>query len=557
MHEGITCQYALSGDNFLLTLLLRRNISYLLIIFFRVVEMLVTKFLIRNVLILIYCVNLCPATAMDDPCFVPLAARKIDKQLPSPDQIEKAKATYQDYKKFSDEYCAHFIYERKFSELSAIPCYQFLDFKNLESPDIVNDLPKGKVLNEEEREIMKSLSTSPVPLTEIEEKRLDELHAQAIDYFLGERRDHKAEDNLIPSILTLRMKLSKCPSYDPQQIYNEILFKQLGLTAENPSLVILDSNFLDSPNRLASHGFKTSRCATFFAKNLKVIPIRWKEYVTIEDALKKSDEFDHEIAKHANLEDDVITIPHLSREEWEQVDKVVDFYCTQKKETCDIIKTNVHTLNFMKNLVDTLMAPENSGAHVTSISIDPELLLKNDPAYLTRFSHLLEEKDILLIFSAGNETRPLSDEFQRFFATYPGLGERILFVGSHDKVGDISYFSNKPGKFSEMFIYAQGEHDDGIWGTSFAAPVVAGFIASLKENFPAIKMKYIKKIVLETTDPFPEYIGGFNCIQQAGKEFTNSFHARKEIVGKGKLNPFNAFIRCYETLGFGCLQDLQ
>jgi hypothetical protein len=82
-----------------------------------------------------------------------------------------------------------------------------------------------------------------------------------------------------------------------------------------------------------------------------------------------------------------------------------------------------------------------------------------------------------------------------------------------------------------MFIYVQGEHiikeiseRTPIYVTSYAAPLVAGYLALLNLNFPTFGMVALKNIVLDTADPFPEYIGGYDSVEIPNKERRNRFN---------------------------------
>lgn len=118
----------------------------------------------------------------------------------------------------------------------------------------------------------------------------------------------------------------------------------------------------------------------------------------------------------------------------------------------------------------------------------------------------LVENDVIVITIAGNYSTQLED------VTYPGRIFETLTVGSVDGFNEVSWFSGRGSMRPNQIkpdVLAPGEniYTTGLnnsfneeYGTSMAAPIVAGFAALLKEMSPLVNNVDIKSIICQSTD---------------------------------------------------------
>ena len=89
----------------------------------------------------------------------------------------------------------------------------------------------------------------------------------------------------------------------------------------------------------------------------------------------------------------------------------------------------------------------------------------------------------------------------------PGLLGKWLTVGSLDRNGEISSFSNGCGEARNWCLMAPGEDlaigpgGRSLSGTSFAAPMVSGALAVLKSRLPSMPMEVVQAALLFSADP--------------------------------------------------------
>ena len=125
----------------------------------------------------------------------------------------------------------------------------------------------------------------------------------------------------------------------------------------------------------------------------------------------------------------------------------------------------------------------------------------------------------VVVKSAGNSATRMGDQFYCGTCSTPGLyydvlandmasGKSVIFVGALEKNGhkkskarisDYSSTAGKKSKFQKRFlVVGVDEAKHGLAGTSFAAPVVAGYAAILGSKFKGAEPKQISKQLLNT-----------------------------------------------------------
>lgn len=143
-------------------------------------------------------------------------------------------------------------------------------------------------------------------------------------------------------------------------------------------------------------------------------------------------------------------------------------------------------------------------------SADPDPIL--DAAVLRAV-----EAGILVVAAAGNDGADVPDNPANLAGTENALG-RVVAVGAVDENGELSDFSNLAGGAGGYFILAPGEgltstipldsdpicadsptcYAEGLAGTSFAAPHVAGALALVLDAFPYLEPEQALEVLLLT-----------------------------------------------------------
>ena len=101
-----------------------------------------------------------------------------------------------------------------------------------------------------------------------------------------------------------------------------------------------------------------------------------------------------------------------------------------------------------------------------------------------------EQKGMILVLSAGNEGE--NKAWQGYIST-PGDVEQAISVGANDQNGLKMSYSSKGRedvKFLKPDLTAFSEY-----GTSFAAPLITGFVACMLQKNPALKLSEIKAML--------------------------------------------------------------
>lgn len=133
---------------------------------------------------------------------------------------------------------------------------------------------------------------------------------------------------------------------------------------------------------------------------------------------------------------------------------------------------------------------------------------------LTSYIRSLEKQNVLIVAASGNNGWDLDNLGAR-----PPVYPASLNLKNQITVGSIGYFNNRssfsnygnnsvelfaPG--SKINVLAPGNKSACVDGTSFAAPIVSGALALLKEAYPEANNFEIKKLLLDNVRQDPNYI---------------------------------------------------
>jgi len=129
--------------------------------------------------------------------------------------------------------------------------------------------------------------------------------------------------------------------------------------------------------------------------------------------------------------------------------------------------------------------------------INISLGIKKDVKEVKKAIAYAEKKGVLVVFAVGNNGK---DED----CYYPAAYETVLSVGSHDKDGKISDFSQRNGTVDilapgeDIWLASKNGKTYGARGTSFATAYVTAAAANLLVKNPDISPKEIREILCQS-----------------------------------------------------------
>lgn len=142
--------------------------------------------------------------------------------------------------------------------------------------------------------------------------------------------------------------------------------------------------------------------------------------------------------------------------------------------------------------------------------------LDGNSTVITKAAQMAYSKGIFITNSAGNEG---DDPWLRISA--PCDGENVLCVGSVDSFGNVSAFSGKGPSYDgrvkpdvvamgerTSFVVAEARVRQGS-GTSFSGPIMAGFIALLKQKWPDMSNERIFRATVMSAHRFNDPDTGY------------------------------------------------
>lgn len=193
----------------------------------------------------------------------------------------------------------------------------------------------------------------------------------------------------------------------------------------------------------------------------------------------------------------------------------------------DIDHSPVGTVGSLAAAIDRAVDQQ---AHVVSISVvacvSAETAATLDTSTLDAALHRAEAADVVVVAAAGN----VSPGCEPGSVVYPSHADTVLTVaGFRDPHQVADYSLPAPGK---TVLSAPGHHAVGLSptgeglavglageqgpiafeGTSFAAPVVAGTVALLRERHPQARAATIRGLVADSTDPVTGAVDPYRAV---------------------------------------------
>ena len=132
--------------------------------------------------------------------------------------------------------------------------------------------------------------------------------------------------------------------------------------------------------------------------------------------------------------------------------------------------------------------------------------------FINQVRNLAADNDAIFVFAAGNDstTEKIQTESGVLSAlplAFPDLDGHFVNVVAVNNNNQIARYSNQCGITQNYCIAAPGSSWDGDFektGTSFAAPVISGAIATIKEAFPYMNATQITELLFTTATDLGE-----------------------------------------------------
>ena len=123
--------------------------------------------------------------------------------------------------------------------------------------------------------------------------------------------------------------------------------------------------------------------------------------------------------------------------------------------------------------------------------------------FVTQIRNSAIDNDSIFVWAAGNESATESGALSALPLAFPELQGHFINVIAVDNNNNLAWYSNQCGVTQNYCIAAPGsgwdtDAADYASGTSFAAPVVSGAIATIKEAFPYMNSEKITQLLFVT-----------------------------------------------------------
>jgi hypothetical protein len=130
--------------------------------------------------------------------------------------------------------------------------------------------------------------------------------------------------------------------------------------------------------------------------------------------------------------------------------------------------------------------------------------------FITQIRNTAVDNDAIFVWAAGNESNTESGALSAMPIAFPELnGHFVNVVALDTNTNQIAWYSNQCGITQNYCITAPGsawntDSRDFASGTSFAAPIVSGAIATIKEAFPYMSATQITELLFVTAKDLGE-----------------------------------------------------
>ena len=167
--------------------------------------------------------------------------------------------------------------------------------------------------------------------------------------------------------------------------------------------------------------------------------------------------------------------------------------------------------------------------------------------FITQIRNSAVDNDSIFVWAAGNESKNESGALSALPLAFPDLQGHFVNVVAVDKNNNLALYSNQCGITQNYCIAAPGsgwntEAKDYASGTSFAAPVVSGAIATIKEAFPYMKSEEITQLLFVTAQDLGETgvdsVYGWGLLDM--EKATRPVGTPKIVLANDTIQPLNS-----------------
>ena len=161
------------------------------------------------------------------------------------------------------------------------------------------------------------------------------------------------------------------------------------------------------------------------------------------------------------------------------------------------------TVNAARAIYDS---PNNTKTYATAQDYMYDITSYN---FITQIRNSAIDNDSVFVWAAGNESKTESGALSALPLAFPELMGHFVNVVAVDNNNNLAWYSNQCGITQNYCIAAPGSGwntnaEDYASGTSFAAPVISGAIATIKEVFPYMDATKITQLLFVTAQDLGE-----------------------------------------------------
>ena len=246
------------------------------------------------------------------------------------------------------------------------------------------------------------------------------------------------------------------------------------------------------------------------------------------------------IAPDANIVRTNIATPQNTLQSYDYIANAIN-----KSETFNIYNASWQIPS--SESVNAARAIYNSPDSIKSYAAAQEYMYaQTSQNFITQIRNSVVDNDSIFVWAAGNESKTESGALSALPLAFPELNGHFVNVVSVDNNNNLAWYSNQCGITQNYCIAAPGsawktDASDYNSGTSFAAPVVSGAIATIREAFPYMKTEDITKLLFVTARDLGETgvdsVFGWGLLDM--ERATRPVGTPKIILGNDSVQPLN------------------